>query len=82
MKAKNPIFLESVNTTDEKGQVNITQLETVVNDYSKFIEGHVFASQESVFPITNKNVKNLKEGFAVIEGWIKDYYSEEKKTTN
>lgn len=76
MKAKNPIFLEAVNV-DEKMQVNISQLETVVNDYSKFIESHVFASQESVFTTASNSVKSLKEGFEVIEAWVKDYYDVE-----
>jgi CRISPR-associated protein Cst2 len=74
MKAKNPVFLEAVNV-DKNMQVNVEQLQTVVNDYGKFMEDHVFASQESVFSKTGENVKSLKEGFEVIEAWVKDYYA-------
>jgi CRISPR-associated protein Cst2 len=75
MKAKNPVFLEAVNV-DEKMQINVPQLETVVSDYGKFMEDHVFASQESVFARNGENVKSLKEGFEALEGWVRNYYSE------
>lgn len=76
MKAKNPVFLEAVNV-NEQMQVNVALLETVVSDYSKFMESHVFASQESIFAKTSDNVKNLKDGFETIEAWVKDYYTED-----
>jgi CRISPR-associated protein Cst2 len=75
MKAKNPVFLEAVNV-DEQMQVNVSQLETVVSDYGKFMEDHVFASQESVFARNGENVKSLKGGFEAIEAWVRDYFSE------
>jgi CRISPR-associated protein Cst2 len=75
MKAKNPVFLEAVNV-NEQMHVNVPQLDTVVSDYSKFIESHVFASQESVFAKVTDNVKSLKDGFETIQGWVKSYYTE------
>lgn len=72
MKVKNPIFLEIVNI-DEKGNVNIDNLKSVLNDYDKFIEKSIFASQEAVIE-KSKDIKTLKEGFEEIEKWIKEYY--------
>ncbi|WP_069133412.1 type I-B CRISPR-associated protein Cas7/Cst2/DevR [Rhodohalobacter halophilus] len=72
MKSKNPIFLEAVDLT-ESGNINIEKLNTVVSDYEKFIESHVFAAQEAVFP-KQENVESIKEGFDQLEKWVKNYY--------
>ena len=72
MKSKNPIFLEAVDLK-ENCEFDIKQLKTVVSDYDKFIDKHVFAIQEAVFPQTEGCV-SLKEGFSQIEGWVKNYY--------
>jgi len=72
MKSKNPIFLESVDL-DEKGQVNLTKLNTVASDYERFIDNHLFAVQEAVFE-KKEGMVSLKEGFITIEGWINSYY--------
>lgn len=72
MKSKNPIFLEAVDL-NESGQVNMDKLLTVVSDYDKYIEDHVFAVQEAVFEKTN-DMSSLKEGFGLIETWVKNYY--------
>jgi CRISPR-associated protein Cst2 len=72
MKSKNPIFLEAVSVTPE-GNVDITRLNSVISDYEKYIEKWVFAVQESVFDRSD-GVKNLKDGFNEIEGWIDDYF--------
>lgn len=72
MKSKNPIFLEAVDL-NEAGQVNMDKLLTVVSDYDKYIEDHVFAVQEAVFEKTS-DMSSLKEGFALMEKWIKAYY--------
>lgn len=74
MKTKNPIFLESVNV-DTNNVVEIEKLKTVVSDYDKFIEEHVFAGQEAVIGKLD-SVANLKEGFEKIEEWVKDYYGQ------
>ena len=74
MKAKNPIFLESVNVNGNK--VNIEELEGVVKDYSKFIDAHVFATQGSIFPSDNKSVVTFGEGFETIEQWVKDFFKD------
>lgn len=72
MKSKNPIFLESVDLKQD-GEVDIEKLNTVVSDYEKFIEGHVFAAQEAVF-VKKDGVDSLKDGFDKIETWVKNYY--------
>lgn len=72
MKSKNPIFLESVDL-DEKGQVNLTKLNTVASDYERFIDNHLFAVQEAVFE-KKEGMVSLKEGFKTIRGWINSYY--------
>jgi CRISPR-associated protein Cst2 len=74
MKAKNPIFLESVNVSGNK--VNVEQLEGVVKDYAKFVDAHVFATQDSIFPTENKAVVSLGIGFETIENWVKDFYKD------
>ena len=72
MKSKNPIFLEAVDLTEE-GKVDINKLQSVVSDYGKFIENHLFAVQEGVFSKEDGMV-SLKEGFESLESWVKDYY--------
>ncbi|WP_027000493.1 type I-B CRISPR-associated protein Cas7/Cst2/DevR [Eisenibacter elegans] len=72
MKVKNPIFLEAVNIGKD-GRINFEQLKSVLSDYERFIQDAVFAGQEAVFEL-GENVKNLKEGFATIANWIKEYY--------
>ncbi|MBL7818528.1 MAG: type I-B CRISPR-associated protein Cas7/Cst2/DevR [Saprospiraceae bacterium] len=74
MRAKNPIFLESVSL-DSKGTVNVADLNSVVSDYSKFVESHVFAAQNSIFSGDTEGVKSLADGFADIENWVKNYYA-------
>lgn len=72
MKVKNPIFLEAVNI-DEKGNVDIEKLNSVISDYDKFVYKNVFAGQEAIFEKSEK-IKSLKEGFEEIEKWIKEYF--------
>ena len=72
MKAKNPIFLESI-TVDKNGKINYQNLKTVVSDYDKFIDDHVFAGQEAVFELSDE-VVGLKAGFDKIESWVNEYY--------
>lgn len=74
MMGKNPIFLESVQLTEE-GQVDVGKLQSVVSDYDKFIANHVFAAQEAVFAKAD-GVQSMKEGFAAIEQWVTDYYKD------
>jgi len=75
MKSKNPIFLESVKVEDDNN-INITELETVVQDYKEFIkdDNYVFAAQSSVFK-TNDKIKNLADGFNEIKNWVNSYYN-------
>lgn len=73
MKSKNPIFLEAVDLTDE-GKININKLNTVVSDYDKFIQDHVFAVQEAVFE-KEDGMLSLKEGFDKLENWVSEYYN-------
>ncbi len=72
MNAKNPIFLESI-TVDKNGKINYQNLKTVVSDYDKFIDDHVFAGQEAVFELSDE-VVGLKAGFDKIESWVNEYY--------
>lgn len=74
MKVKNPIFLEAVNV-DKNGKVNVDTLESVITDYDKYIESHVFAGQKAVFTLADET-ESLKQGFDKIEAWVKDYYKE------
>lgn len=74
MKTKNPVFLEAVNV-DANNVVEIEKLNTVVNDYDKYIESYVFAGQEAIVGKMG-DVQNLKDGFEMIESWIKDYYGQ------
>jgi CRISPR-associated protein Cst2 len=73
MKSKNPIFLEAVDV-NKKGEINYEKLNSVTNDYDKYIDKSLFAVQESIFNKEN-NTKSLKEGFEEIEKWIKEYYN-------
>jgi CRISPR-associated protein Cst2 len=72
MKVKNPIFLEAVNL-NPAGNVKVDNLKSVVSDYDKFIDDHVFAGQESVFELGD-GVTSLKAGFEKIESWVSDFY--------
>lgn len=77
MKVKNPIFLEAVNITND-GKINITELNTVISDYSDYIEESCFAEQKAVFN-SGDDVLNLKEGFENIKKWVRNYYKTEEK---
>jgi len=72
MKSKNPIFLESVNL-DKNGQVDLEKLNSVIDDYDRFIDKHTFAVQESVFE-KKEGMVSIKEGFENIRGWVNSYY--------
>ena len=72
MKSKNPIFLEAVDLTKD-GNIDIEKLKTVVTDYDKFIEDHVFAVQEAVFN-KSEGMESLKAGFDNLESWVNKYY--------
>lgn len=72
MKSKNPIFLEAVDLK-ENGQVNLEKLQSVVSDYDKFIESHIFAVQEAVFE-KSKGMVSIKEGFDEMTKWVNNYY--------
>jgi CRISPR-associated protein Cst2 len=72
MSSKNPIFLEAVNLNEE-GQIKAEELASVVMDYEKYIESHVFAVQEAVFE-KKQGMVTLSEGFKKIEAWVNDFY--------
>jgi CRISPR-associated protein Cst2 len=69
MKAKNPIFLESVNFP-----IEIEKLESVANDYDSFIENYIFSGQDTIFGDVSENILTLKEGFTEIKKWVSEYY--------
>ncbi len=73
MSAKNPVFLEAVKVNEGKVEAEI--LKSVVTDYDRFINDHVFASQEAVFG-KDAGVVSLKEGFEKIESWIKNHFGQ------
>lgn len=73
MKAKNPIFLESVQVLDGN-RINVEQLESVVTDYERFVEDYVLAGQSAIFANENE-ISSLKEGFEKIRNWVSDFYS-------
>jgi CRISPR-associated protein Cst2 len=72
MKSKNPIFLEAVNL-NESGQIDTKGIKSVVNDYEKFIDQHVFAVQEGVFD-KQEDMVSLKDGFQKLADWVTAYY--------
>lgn len=76
MKSKNPIFLEAVEL-NEKGQVGLDKLYTVISDYDRFIDKYVFAVQEAVFE-KQEGMVSLKAGFQEIHSWVNDYYDTKK----
>lgn len=74
MKSKNPIFLEAVDVDENGKNINMSKLKTVVDDYERFIDQHLFAVQEAVFD-KKEGMVSLKEGFESIRTWVKAYYS-------
>ncbi len=74
MSAKNPVFLEAVRVTKD-GNVEAGVLKSVVEDYDRFIQDHVFAAQEAVFG-KEEGVVGLKAGFEKIESWVKNYFGQ------
>lgn len=76
MRSKNPIFLEAADLTED-GQVDAKRLQSVIDDYGKFIDQHVFAVQEGVFEKQDDMV-SLKEGFDTIANWVNAYFGVEK----
>jgi CRISPR-associated protein Cst2 len=90
MKAKNPIFLEAVSVNNDR-EINLNNLNTVVEDYSDFIEEHAFAIQESVFNFPKnldddesgngeEKVFKLGEGFEEVKNWVEKHYSVENSS--
>lgn len=77
MKSKNPVFLEAAELAED-GQIDLNRLESVVSDYGKFIDQHVFAVQEGVFQKQDGMV-SIKEGFDAIANWVNTYYGVEKQ---
>lgn len=80
MKSKNPVFLEAVEL-DENGQVDVGKLKSVVDDYGKFIEDHIFAAQKAIFNVENP-VKSLNEGFGTLEKWVTKYYKTQSEDSS
>ena len=76
MRSKNPIFLEAADLTED-GQVDAKRLQSVIDDYGKFIDQHVFAVQEGVFEKQDDMV-SLKKGFDTIANWVNAYFGVEK----
>ena len=72
MKAKNPIFLESVQVVEGK-RINIKELKEVAGDYERFVEDYVLAGQSAIFS-NGDEMNTLKEGFEKIRSWVSDYY--------
>ena len=76
MNSKTPIFLESVNVdTKTQTKINMEHLNSVVNDYKKYIVAHTFAVQDSIFEKQEEMV-SLADGFAEIEKWVEAYYKD------
>lgn len=75
-KSKNPLFLEAVDLATN-GQLDMQKLNSVVTDYSKFVDQHVFAAQEAIFD-KQEGMVSLQEGFDAIEKWVTDYYNNQK----
>nr|WP_295934910.1 type I-B CRISPR-associated protein Cas7/Cst2/DevR [uncultured Dyadobacter sp.] len=74
MKSKNPIFLEALQV--DKGNVNVEALQSVVSDYSDFIQDSLFAAQEGVFGKAD-GVVSLREGFKQMKQWVNSHYGVE-----
>ncbi|MAY86305.1 MAG: type I-B CRISPR-associated protein Cas7/Cst2/DevR [Pseudooceanicola sp.] len=72
MKAKNPIFLESVQIEDGN-KVNIEQLKQVAKDYDRFVEDYTLAGQSSIFQ-NGDELSSLSEGFDKIRTWVYNHY--------
>lgn len=72
MKAKNPIFLESVQIV-EGNKVNIGQLDQVAKDYERFVEDYILAGQSAIFNNGNE-MSSLSEGFSIIRNWVSNHY--------
>lgn len=72
MKAKNPIFLESVQV-GEGHKVNVEQLKQVVKDYERFVKDYVLAGQSAIFQ-NGDEMSSLSEGFVKIRNWVNEHY--------
>ncbi|WP_020602097.1 type I-B CRISPR-associated protein Cas7/Cst2/DevR [Spirosoma spitsbergense] len=73
MSSKNPVFLEALKV-GRNGQVDVEALQSVISDYEPFINESVLATQEGVFGKAD-GVVSLKDGFATIKQWVRDYYT-------
>ncbi|MBN7818082.1 type I-B CRISPR-associated protein Cas7/Cst2/DevR [Algoriphagus pacificus] len=73
MKAKNPIFLESVQV-EEGNKVNIKQLNQVAKDYGRFVEDYTLAGQSAIFS-NGEEMSSLSEGFSKIRDWVSNHYN-------
>ena len=74
MKSKNPIFMESV-TLNEEGEVDLDKINSVADDYDRFIDKHVLGVQEGVFKKQSDMMKSMKDAFQEVKNWIEGYYN-------
>ena len=72
LKTKNPIFLESVVTSN--GNLNTKLLEEVRTDFSDIILRYVVGQRSGVFENSPEESKSIGEAFAEIGGWIDQVY--------
>jgi len=70
LKSKNPIFLEALDACPD-----ISVLNSIINDYSPFIQDSVYAAAQSFITLDDPEVKTLQDGYKRIKSWINNYYS-------
>ena len=73
MKVKNPIFLECV-TVGERGTVNMSLIDSTINDFSSVIQDVVLGERKGFFPEDTKQILPMGEAFSRMKTWLDEVY--------
>jgi CRISPR-associated protein Cst2 len=74
LKAKNPIFLESVKLKDN--DIDVSIIEETLKDYEPEIISSVIGMRKGFFATEISNAKPLGEAFEEMDKWIDEYYKQ------
>lgn len=75
LKAKNPIFLESLKITND--EIEIDLLRNTVKDFNDIIIDKTFGERKGFFKRDNTAVDSIGDSFITMKNWINDAYKKE-----
>ncbi len=74
LTAKNPVFLESLNLSDQN-TIHVEMLTEVLEDFKNEIKDHVFGARKNLFAGVPENAVSIGEAFETMKKWVDEYYT-------